>query len=879
MKSDFQSRQDFSVPVTVRETAGIARRNEPVRVGLPLPRGLVSDGQSLGVYGPDASPLLCQCRALAHWPDGSVKWALLDALVAIGANEQVALTVKRRPSDKAAAADGFDGGRLQVTEEARCIRVDTGAARFSVASDVFAPLQSVVINSVDVLAAAGSQLRLRAVDGADYVPVIDAARVEESGPVRVALRLEGGFARDGRRIPLRFLSRILFHADSTRVRMEIRIRNPQAARHPGGLWDLGDAGSLSFSDLSLRFFPRSGIKDLRWYAEHPRQSQRSQERYFTLYQDSSGGENWDSPNHVDGSGRLTVAFPGYRVSAGPSQAGVPIGAGRRASPGLQTNADTGWIAIGIEDFWQNFPKALRVADGVLSVGLFPSECDRGFELQGGEQKRHVVLLDFGTAATDSAIPAMQAPLTAQIDPVWIERSQAIAGFVAEAPADMKRYFDYVGAVVEGPNSFFAKREVIDEYGWRNYGDVYADHEAVRHRGSKPLVAHYNNQYDFVYASLVHHLRTGDVRWRRLMEDAARHTIDIDIYHTDADRPAYNRGLFWHTDHYMDAATCTHRTYSRRNAVGAYGGGPSNEHNYTTGLLHYYYLTGDPEAAAAVRELADWVKGMDDGALTLLAFLDDGPTGAASQTASTDYHKPGRGAGNSINALLDAHALTGERAYFAKAEELIRRCIHPRDEIAALKLDEPEYRWSYLVFLQVLGKYLDVKAEWGEHDYGFYYAQASLLHYADWMAHHEVPYRDVLHKVLIPTETWPAQDIRKCHVFHLAAQHAPAESRARYREKAKFFFERCLDDVLSFETAFVTRPLVILSAFGYFHAYFQKYPESGNDPFPPRYDFGQPEEFLPQRKRIKRVVARKFRAVVTEIKRMSSSKWQEVRQRF
>src|SRR5690606_9880651 len=156
---------------------------------------------------------------------------------------------------------------------------------------------------------------------------------------------------------------------------------------------------------------------------------------------------------------------------------------------------------------------------------------------------------------------------------------------------------------------------------------------------------------------------GNELWLDLLRDAARHTIDIDIYHTSEDRPAYSGGLFWHTDHHRPAATSTHRTYSRKNGpIGRYGGGPSNEHNYTSGLLLYYWLTGDGAARDAVIGLADWVVAMDDGARTWLSLLDEGPTGKASCTVSPDYHKPGRGAGNSINALLDAYAACGDRRY-------------------------------------------------------------------------------------------------------------------------------------------------------------------------------------------------------------------------
>jgi len=144
---------------------------------------------------------------------------------------------------------------------------------------------------------------------------------------------------------------------------------------------------------------------------------------------------------------------------------------------------------------------------------------------------------------------------------------------------------------------------------------------------------------------------------------ARHVIDIDIYHTDRDKAAFNGGMFWHTDHYRDAATATHRAYSRSNCQPrdrSYGGGPCNEHNYTTGLLHYYFLTGDPNARAAVLGLADWVVNMDDGRRNLLGLIDGGPTGRASCTRDLGYHGPGRGCGNSVNALLDGWLASGRR---------------------------------------------------------------------------------------------------------------------------------------------------------------------------------------------------------------------------
>ena len=861
-------------PIHVREQAGRDRSKEWIRVGVPFPRGFVRDEAAIEVRD-DVGVLPYQGRRTASWPDGSVQWMIIDTLVTVGSYESVVLNAGLRAS---ASVHDVASSPLSVTEVSDGFVVDTGAAGFRVARDCEGPLAAVHIGSCSLLASGGSTTRIRAADGNEYKAVVDRLSLDGCGPVVASVVADGGFVCGRRRLPLSFRSRTTFVAGSSAVRVEFRIRNPRAARHPGGLWDLGDPGSVRFSDLSIAFAPRDGPRGAWWYAEDPSDTRLSDAAVsLAIYQDSSGGENWDSPNHVDAAGKLTVSFSGYRVYTGTAGNRKIVAEGRRAAPGLGRATEAGWIAATTADFWQNFPKVLRLNGPDLSVGLFPAECKAGFELQGGEQKRHVVLLDFGLAGSDHRLASMQAPLSVTVAPGWIEMTGAVAWFTAAEHTDSEAD-RYVNSGVEGPHSFFAKREVIDEYGWRNYGDLYADHEAVHDRGEKPLVAHYNNQYDFVYGALVQYLRTGDERWRRLMEDAARHTIDIDVYHTSEDRAAYNGGLFWHTDHYKPAATGTHRSYSRHNGGRGYGGGPANEHNYTSGLLHYYYITGDPEARETVLELANWVIAMDDIAKVLRPFVAD-PTGLATCTTRRDYHGPGRGAGNSINALLDAYALTHERRYLSLAETLIQRCVHPRDDGAALRLDEPEERWSYLVFLQIVGKYLTCKSELGEFDYGFHYAHESLLRYASWMLDNEVPYKDVLHKVLIPTETWPAHDIRKCHVLNIASLYADEAMRVRLRDKAAFYFDRCLRDLLSFETAHFTRPLVILCVYGHVQAFFDKHYQGAAFPVEHAHDFGAPRRSAGQQSKLATVTMQKALRLSDEARRRMRYRLYDLQERL
>jgi hypothetical protein len=850
---------DLNIPLFVEEHAGLDRLREPIRLGVPLPRGLLHDAAAATVIDDSGRRVEHQARALTLWPDQSIKWLLLDVIASVRAHSRARLLVCS--AARAPESPETNAARISIAERETHYAVDTGAAHFEVGRDGASLLATAQAGGVNLLGKLGAQFRLTDSAGREHVPVADRTYVEEQGPLRASVVVEGHFGSHRRGLPLVFKSRLIFISGLASVRVEFSVRNPRAATHSGGLWDLADPGAVLFRDLSLRLDPPAAVRELRWYAESGAKRHTQDPVYWSLYQDSSGGENWDSNNHVDADGSVTVRFRGYRVLSADGPRRTLIAEGDRATPCVTLVTSEGSIAATVLEFWQNFPKALRW-DGRLSVALFPEECAAPFALQGGEQKRHTMVLEFVPSVDVISIPQWQQPVHAWIDPSWVEHSATMGSFVAASRDPNQEYLSYVNAIIEGPNSFMAKRELIDEYGWRNFGDLYADHEAVNHKGPRALVSHYNNQYDFILGALTHLLRTGDARWRRLADEAARHTIDIDVYHTDRDKAAFNHGLFWHTDHYKPAATCTHRTYSRVNGWWNYGGGPSDEHDYTSGLLLYWCLTGDPESASVVRGLGDWVIAMDDGSRTIMGLIDSGPTGLASRSAG--YHKPGRGSGNSINALLDAHEVSRDRRYIDKAEQLIRRCIHPADDIEALGLSKPERRWSYLVFLQVLGKYLDFKLEWGETDYMLYYARASLLHYASWMTQHELPYKAVLHKVELPTETWPAHDVRKSHILHLAARYSPPDEQPKLHSRAEFFFTHSVRDVLSFPTAFLTRPLVILCVFGHVHAYFQAHAHARIEVAPRDYAFGRPEQFVPQSQRLRSTFAAKLSVIARQL---------------
>jgi hypothetical protein len=833
----------IELPIALMEYDGVRRVNEPVTVGIPLPKGRVFDSVKMALYNSSNERIALQSAVLAHWSDGSVQWILLDFLANVAPNTTVEYTLK----DCVEPSSVMHEKSINIQESSSSIVVDTGYVLFCLSPTIFSPFEQIIIQGHSVLDKLGSSVVLLDEKGEAYQPCVCSYTIETAGPLRTTFCMQGIFRGAAQESFARFVARLSFYAGSGLVELRFTIHNPRAATHPGGLWDLGDVGSVYFRDLTV-YLPLRAQKSVRcqWTPQPHVPLVTSPGIGLGIYQDSSGGQNWRSPNHANRHGQVMQTFQGYRVTANDRI----VAEGKRATPIMAIGDHETCVVATVSQFWQNFPKALEADNKQLRIRLFPQQYRDVYELQGGEQKTHTIWLQFDQPHEHMPdVRWWHCRLQPRTTPEWYVRSRAISYLT---PRKANKHADYqtlIDTAIEGSNTFFDRREIIDEYGWRHFGDLYADHEAAGHQGDTPLVSHYNNQYDAIYGAIIQYTSSGDPRWFTLMADLARHVIDIDIYHTNDDRPAYNHGLFWHTDHYTDAATATHRTYSKATLAvcppTSYGGGPSNEHNYTTGLLHYYYLTGDPLAREAVLGLANWVLNMENGAHSLFGRFDPRPTGLNSSTVSREYHGPGRGAGNSINALLDAFVLTRETQYLTKAEALIRRCIHPKDVIAQRHLDDVEHRWSYTVFLQGLGKYLDLKVETGELDYMYSYARASLLHYARWMLEHEVPYIQVLNRVEIPTETWPAQDIRKSNVFKFAAKHAPEFLRSAYLQKAEAFFQACITDLLSFSTCSLTRPIVILIANGYMQAYFDSYPEEAAPLPEAEYDFGVPQDFTPQ----------------------------------
>lgn len=776
---------------------GPVRRREPITIGIPIPAGLAFSPDRIELETTFKLVTPPQIRALDTWPDGSIRWALLDFLADTPANpasDSSGVTLSLP------ASTGTHATSVRVSAGERGIEVDTGAATFDFHAGGSFPVSSLSIRGFEPIEAAGSGVQVDA-DGTPIACRIAEVFVHEAGPVRAEIEVR---AVPLDPLPLALTARIELFAGTATLRAQISVVNRRRARHHRGQWVLGDEGSVLLRSVAWVLALAAPAQRVRCAPEHGLPLE-DVDMPFELYQESSGGDRWDGPIHRNREGRVPLRFRGYRLRSGRVERMA-----NRATPIVAVDTAGGEISVAVPKFWENFPRAMGVDGRTIEIGLFPRQSADVHELQGGEQKTHEVIVAFARdGVSDPPLAWCHEPLFTYPAADWCCATDAVPFLIPEADDPNRRYVTLVAGSLDPREGFAAKNERADEYGWRNFGDLHADHESAFQPADRPLVSHYNNQYDAVAGFAQHFLRTGDRRWWGLMSDLARHVRDIDIYRTREDKTAYNGGLFWHTTHYTDADTATHRTYPRA----APGGGPAAEHNYNAGLMLHYFMTGERASREAAVGLGRWVIDMDDGEQTPFRLLAGGATGLASASGAIDYNGPGRAAANSVRACLVAARLTNAPEYAAKADELIRRCIHPADDLAALRLHDVERRWFYTVFLQELGWYLQGKGERRQFDEMYVYARESLLHYARWMAVHERPYLDRPEVLEFPNATWVAQDLRKGDVLLWAAQHTTGEERQQFLERARFFFDYAIDTLSPNPTRTFTRILVLLLSNG------------------------------------------------------------------
>jgi hypothetical protein len=733
----------------------------PFSVGVPLPKGTFWPEQKLQIVTESGVNVISNVTPSSLWHDKSIRWCQIDGYSEQSNAQKYFITKSQATLFKKQDCVFEKDGAFILKSKDLTLRVST---------DTFLSLKQIT-NTTSL------PLELSPIFSVKHVKtkftLINSTLFTKTSSCNKPLyaKLKQQYKTELNTPKKHLLVTVEYKLDyvTNQLKINLSVHNPMPLIPDNDQWDLGNENSIELSQFGLKIalpegsFSVANTNDDR----HPFKPFEQ----WSLVINNSGGENWASKNHIDKHGVIPQKQRGAVVVEVDNKQ-THTYTELRPSLAFNLSDEAQRFAINIDNMWEKFPLEVSVLHDQMDINFCETKTDSGIELQPGEIKFHSLAIDLVQA--DLTTNAKKRAPTPTLNPDIFCKANTIPWLtksISQSPLS-----SIVDLGLTGERNFFAKREAVDEFGWRNFGDIYADHEAVGHKGGDIFVSHYNNQYDPLQGFLKQWVITGNPKWKQLADDLFEHIVNIDIYHTELDKQEYNGGLFWHTDHYVEAETATHRTYSKRQQKGVYedhagGGGPGSHHCYTSGLALYYQLTGNESAKSAVIKLGNWITCFFEGDGTLLGSLLQYRNKAIVRNPLTGRYPLDRGVANYVNVLLDSYELTANRHYVERASSIITQTFDASDVVAERNFQDIENTWYYIVFMQSVAKYLWLcETVYGiDHDYAI--IKKSFLHYVEWMATQEQPYLVNHQKLEYPNDTWTAQDLRKIMVLKIALNYS------------------------------------------------------------------------------------------------------------
>jgi hypothetical protein len=185
------------VPLTVRETAGVARAGEVLSTGIPIPRSLgVRATRWLAVVDPSGRPVPADFRILARWDaaledaTAPIQWVLVTFPATVGAKQSAVYALAVDGS----VANPPPSSPLTLTRKGDRVVVDTGAAVFSLNGKTLFD----EVRARDTPLITGSEMSLATRELATQEKTarhseVRKVRIEHSGPLSAVVVVEGAY--------------------------------------------------------------------------------------------------------------------------------------------------------------------------------------------------------------------------------------------------------------------------------------------------------------------------------------------------------------------------------------------------------------------------------------------------------------------------------------------------------------------------------------------------------------------------------------------------------------------------------------------------------------------------------------------------------------
>jgi len=613
--------------------------------GVAWPRGAHTKSTPFALQNASGAAVPVQTWSLAYWPDGSLKWTAH----AIGAGETPTAPLRLI----AGTAPAAPTAQVVVHETPEHIDVDTGVIQCRIGRQGNAIIASIARGGREI--ASGVHLvglRRDAPEQEETAPgarqerflsAVTSATVEQSGPVRTVVRLDGKHTREGKsgRPWLPFTVRLYFYAGAESVRLLHTFVFDGDPSHDfiSGLGiRFGVPLSDPLTDRHVRFVGENGglwgeaVRTLTGLRRDPGASVRAAQiaGQATPPADQLPANVGGRLDLIPSWGDFTLTQPNadgfeIRKRTKGGHGWIRAGAGRRAAGlGYVGGAAGGGVAFGLRDFWQRHPTQFDIRNAVtekaeVTVWLWSPEAppmdlrfyhdDMGMtDYVRQNQGLDITYEDFepgwGTPYGIARTSEMMLYAVAATPPR--ERLVALAGTLDRPPllACRPEHLHAAGVFSNWSlpdRSTAAKKAIEDQldylldlylrqaeqrrwYGFWDYGDVMHSYDGDRHEWRYDVggFAWANSELSPDLWLWYSYLRSGRADIFRMAEAMTRHTSEVDIYHL-------GRFQGWGSRHNVQ-----------------HWGDSSKQPRVSTAAFRrmFYFLTADERTGDILRDLCD-----------------------------------------------------------------------------------------------------------------------------------------------------------------------------------------------------------------------------------------------------------------------------------
>ncbi len=521
----------------------------PVWSGVPFPEGVLGSSRNIRLLDPSGDEVPVQTRTLGRWPDGTVKWTLVDFQAAVQDSSETEYTLEYGSG----ISRGTIRAPLRVSEDEDGITVETGRLRIRWDRSEFGPFSEIArageryIDSSEVVVTGTDGLEYRSANAQ-----ADALEVEERGPLHCIVRVEGNHVSDDGGRLLRSVFRVHAYAGAGYVRIDHTFEN-----------DNSESDFTDIASMYVRIGTAEGPDEVR--------------EIIQTHDDRSVVNGQVSDARVRGYGRV------------------------------------GDVEVEVTDFWQQYPKSLRTSSGGIEIGLCPSidegdyraDEDEEYKLyfylrdslyrfREGMSKTHTIYVGEGIGNGVSSLMA-QAP---------VEWNCASGAFGEITPGTNGRFPYYEKRMGEVFDEYLEDRDTGRDYGMLNYGDYFAGNRTwgnTEYDTGYVAFLQWARTGDLVYFDVacrasIHHR---DVDTCHVSSDAGRiggvyrHSIGhVGEYYSYEDRAA-------------PAVMLDDESFKKRSQTGGVPWGTFTvSHTWIDGFLLHYFLTGDRRSLKTALEVAD-----------------------------------------------------------------------------------------------------------------------------------------------------------------------------------------------------------------------------------------------------------------------------------